>query len=385
MKAATEAPAGYDDHTNGFVSQEIFNQGSGAFRKHFIDREGLGPVFNGESCTRCHQFPAIGGSGLILVTRAGKFDGKNFIPHTGGMVIQSNALPPQLRETRLPEFNVITHRMPTSALGDGFIEALDDNTIRGFATQQGKMTDGKIAGEAIEVPVFESPGKTRVGRFGWKNTHASLVSFVAEALLNEIGITSPFLPNENTSNGKSVAKFDKARDPEVDEARVELIANFIRATKTPESLAQRAKDKDALEGQKIFDSVGCSICHIPSMKTAPVGTMLNGGTFKVSEALGNKLIRPYSDFLLHDVGTGDGIVETNHPTSRNKIRTAPLWGMGTRLDRLSESLSLLHDGSASSIEEAIRKHGGEASLVIEAYKQLTDVKRQQLIKFLQSL
>jgi CxxC motif-containing protein (DUF1111 family) len=385
MMSSTDAPAGYDDKTNGFVSQEIFNQGAGAFRKHFIDRDGLGPVFNGETCTRCHQFPVIGGSGLILVTRAGKFDGKNFIPHTGGSVIQTLALPPQLRESRLPEFNITTHRMPTSMLGDGFIEALDDNTIRAFAIEQRKKTGGKIVGEAIEVPILESPGKTRIGRFGWKNSHASLVSFVAEALLNEIGITSPFFPKENTSNGKSVAEFDRARDPEIDQARIELIANFIRATKTPEKMAAIAKGSDTLEGEKLFTSIGCSVCHIPSMKTAPAGTWINGGAMKIPEALGNKTIRPYSDFLLHDVGTGDGIVETNHPTSRNKIRTAPLWGLGARVERLSESLLLLHDGSAGSLEETVRKHGGEAYLVIENYKKLSDVKRQQLIKFLQSL
>lgn len=384
-KTASEAPAGYDDQTNGFVTQESFNQGMGAFRKHFIDREGLGPVFNGESCTRCHQFPAIGGSGLILVTRAGKFDGKNFIPHKGGSVIQTNALPPQLRESVLPEFNITTHRMPTSMLGDGFIEAIDDHTIRAFALEQRKNTAGKITGEVIEVPILESPGKTRVGRFGWKNSHASLVSFVAEALLNEIGITSPFFPTESTSNGKSVAEFDKAADPEVDKSRVELIASFIRATKTPEKIGQPAEDKERLEGEKIFAAIGCSICHIPSIKTAPAGTMLNGGAFKVPEALGDKIIHPYSDFLLHDIGTGDGIVETNNPISRNKIRTAPLWGLGARIDRLRENLLLLHDGSAGSLDAALRKHAGEASAVIDDYKKLTDVKRQQLIKFLQSL
>jgi CxxC motif-containing protein (DUF1111 family) len=385
LKSTSEAPAGYDDQTNGFVSQEFFNQGAGAFRKHFIDREGLGPVFNGESCTRCHQFPAIGGSGLILVTRAGKFDGKNFIPHVGGMVIQTNALPPQLRESQSPEFNVTTHRMPTSALGDGFIEAIDDDTIRAFAAKQRKLTGGKIAGDVIDVPILEAPGKTRVGRFGWKNSHASLVSFVAEALLNEIGITSPFFPNENTSNGKSVAAFDKAPDPEVDRARVELIANFIRATKTPDRVTQLAKDPVALEGEKIFAAVGCAICHIPSMKTAPVGRLLNGGTLKVPEALGDKTIRPYSDFLLHDIGTGDGIVETNNPNSRNKIRSAPLWGLGVRVERLCESLLLMHDGSARSIEEAVKKHSGEAAAVIDSYNKLPEAKRHQLIKFLKSL
>src|ERR1044072_5218398 len=262
--AVTEAPTGYDDQTNGFVAQEIFNQGSGAFRKHFIDRDALGTEFNGESCTRCHQFPVIGCSGLILVTRAGKFDGLKFIPHTGGMVIQTNALPPQLRESVMPEFNITTHRMPTSMLGDGFIEAIDDRAIRDIATEQRQKTNGKIVGEVIEVPLVEAPGKTRVGRFGWKNSHASLVSFVAEALLNEIGITSPFFPNENPSNGKSVAAFDKAPDPEVDKTRVELIANFIRATKAPDKVSQTTKDKDVSEGEKIFETVGCAICHYPS-------------------------------------------------------------------------------------------------------------------------
>ncbi|MEW6129756.1 MAG: di-heme oxidoredictase family protein [Acidobacteriota bacterium] len=380
-----EAPVGIDDITNGHVSQEFFNKGIGLFRKHFIDREGLGPIFNGEMCTRCHQFPTIGGSGLIMVIRAGIFDGKNFKSPIDGTVIQTNAIPPQIRKTVQPDFNVVTNRMPTSMLGDGFIEAIDDSTIRAIAAEQPKISKGKIAGEIIEVPVIESPGKTRVGRFGWKNSHASIFSFVAEALRNELGVTSEFYPNEISFFGKSVAEFDRAKDPEIDKSKINLIADFIRSTKSPENYSKKIKSSEMLEGDKIFTSIGCAICHVPTIKTAAVGTVINGGAFKVTDALGNKIVHPYSDFLLHDVGTGDGILETNNPSSRNKIRTAPLWGIGARLEKLKDNLLWLHNGSAKNLTEAILKHRGEAATVTEGFQKLPEEKKRLLMKFLESL
>src|SRR5205823_3871327 len=118
-----------------------------------------------------------------------------------------------------------------NTLGDGFVEATDDNTFRSIADAQATLTGGKIAGQIIMVPVAEAKGTTRVGRFGWKNQHASLVSFAADAYLNEMGITSPLQPNENTSMGLSVAAFDTVRDPEDDGSDVRTFAEFMRATK----------------------------------------------------------------------------------------------------------------------------------------------------------
>ncbi len=382
---STEAPTGFDDKTNGFVTQAIFNTGMGVFNKHYIERDGLGPVFNMETCLRCHQFPTIGGSGLITITRAGTFDGAKFITPEGGTLIHDTALPNELKEKLLPEFNVISKRVTTSILGDGFIEAIDDDTLRAIAREQPKKSNGRIAGQAIEVPVMESPGIKRVGRFGWKNSHASLLSFTGDALRNEIGITNPLFPTENTSNGISVAAYDKAPDPEVDIARLEMITNFMRATKAPSRIVELAETPAALAGEKIFASLGCAICHVPTIMTMPVGAITNGGKLKINEALGNKIIHPFSDLLLHDVGTGDGIIENDSQITRNRIRTAPLWGLGARINRLGENLALMHDGNSRSVDDAIIRHAGEASFVIEEYRKLNGEKKKQLLAYLNSL
>jgi CxxC motif-containing protein (DUF1111 family) len=380
-----EAATGFDDKTNGFVTQAVFNEGLGQFNKHYIDREGLGPVFNLETCLRCHQFPTFGGSGLVFITRAGKFDGVKFTAPSSGTMIHDVAIPPTITEKILPEFNVVSKRLPTSVLGDGFVEAIDDKAIRAIAAEQAKKTGGRIVGEAIEVAVLESPGTTRLGRFGWKNSQASLLSFTGEALRNEIGVTNPLYPTENTSNGKSVADYDRAADPEVDLNRLETITNFMRATKAPARNSPLAETADAMAGEKIFAAIGCAICHVKTFQTMPVGAVTNGGKFKIPEALGNKIIHPFSDFLLHEVGTGDGIVENGIQSTRNKIRTAPLWGLGARAKRLGNDMVYLHDGSSPNLESAIERHAGEAKFVIDEYKKLTDAKKKQLKDYLLSL
>ncbi|MBI3654401.1 MAG: hypothetical protein HY231_25515 [Acidobacteria bacterium] len=382
---ASEAPSGFDDQTNGFVSPSMFTKALGAFNKHYIDREGLGPVYNLETCLRCHQFPTSGGSGLIFVTRVGRFDGQRFIAPAGGTIIHSVAIPPTLTEKILPEQNVVAKRLSTSLLGDGFVEAIADETLRAIALEQTKISQGRIHGEAIDVPVLEAPETTRLGRFGWKNSHASLLTFTGEALRNELGVTNPLYPEEITSNGKSLAAFDKVPDPEVKLDRLELITNFVRATKAPARNSTLAQTSEARSGEKIFAALGCAICHVQTIKTMPVGTLTNGGKLKINEALGNKIIHPYSDFLLHDIGTGDGIVETIWQSTRNKIRTAPLWGVGTRLARLGNQALFLHDGSARTLDQAITRHQGEAAFVMAAYKKLSAEKQQDLLIFLQSL
>lgn len=386
-KTATveEAPTGFDDKTNGFITQREFDEAMGFFNRHHFERDGLGPVFNAETCLRCHQFPTVGGFSLNTVTRAGRFDGKNFVAHPGGTVIQVAATNPQFKETVMPGFDIVVPRLSISLLGDGFIEAIGDDTLRAIAREQAKKTNGKIAGEVVEAPVLESSGAKRVGRFGWKSAHASLVSFVGEAFLNELGLTNPLFPKEITSGGKALAPFDSARKPEIDMARVEMVTRFIRATKAPARDVELAKTNDAKAGERLFESVGCAVCHVPTIKTMTAGSVTNGGKFAVTKALGDKFIHPFSDFLLHDVATGDGIVEVGPLSTRNKIRTAPLWGLGARVNRLGDHLVLLHDGSATSLNDAILRHGGEASAVTEQFKKLSTKEREQLITYLKSL
>jgi CxxC motif-containing protein (DUF1111 family) len=296
--------------------------------------------------------------------------------------------------------NVRTFRASLNILGDGFVECIDDITFHIISNQQ----PAGMQGTFVMVPVLEVEGcnpevpstcSPRIGRFGWKGSVASLLSFSALAYRGEMGITSPLQPKESPSLGRSVKLYDNVADPEDTGGEqgfgedVEAFTRFMRSTKAPPRdrnlVAQDATDP----GSQLFDQIGCNVCHVRSITTAPPGTPINGFTFTVPEALGNKVIHPFGDFLLHNIGTGDGIVEAGGEATRNKVRTAPLWGLRTR-DRL------MHDGGSSSppsnsgaqsftINEAILRHAGEANGVKNSYLALTEMQKRQLIKFLKSL
>ena len=132
-------------------------------------------------------------------------------------------------------------------------------------------------------------------------------------------------------------------------------------------------------GATLFAQIGCSICHTPSIVTAPPGTVINQGAFVVPGALGNKRIRAFSDFLLHDIGTGDGIVQNGGAGTRNMVRTPPLWGVRTRPE-------LMHDGLSLTFNEAIQRHSGIGdTFVRNNYNNLTSSRRADIIAFLLSL
>ena len=269
---------------------------------------------------------------------------------------------------------VRTFRTSLNVLGDGFVECIDSNTLVAISNRQ----PAGMRGQFIQVPVVEANNQIRGGRFGWKNQHASLLSFAADAYLNEMGITSPLQPNENTSNGTSVATFDKVPDPDNDGADVEAFARFMRATKAPPRDETLATTASAQRGDQLFTLIGCDVCHLRTITTAPAGTVINQGAFIVPAALGGKTIHPFGDFLLHNIGTGDGIVQNGGPSTRNKVRTAPLWGLRTR-DRL------MHDGTSLTRNEAILRHAGEAGPVIFNYRNLAAADKDALITFLNSL
>jgi CxxC motif-containing protein (DUF1111 family) len=210
-----------------------------------------------------------------------------------------------------------------------------------------------------------------------------------------MGITSPLQPREQTSLGRSVVFADTVPDPEDTGGEeghgedVEAFTRFMRSTKAPPRNVAMALNDATDPGSLLFDSLQCNVCHVRTITTTTPGAVINGGTFVVPTALGNKIIHPFSDFLLHDIGTGDGIVETNGELTRNKIRTAPLWGLRTR-DKL------MHDGGSSSapsnsgsqsftFNEAILRHAGQASTSRTAYQALTTLQKEQLIRFLKSL
>jgi CxxC motif-containing protein (DUF1111 family) len=375
---ADEAPTGFDNKTNGLITQGDFVHDRTLFEQVETISSGLGPVYNAQSCAECHQNPLSGGSSQVSALRAGQFDGTAFIDLQGGSLIHDRAINAAIQSHVPNNANVTATRLSLSMLGDGFVEAIADSTLQQLAENQAVQTNGVIHGEALMVEVLEAPKTQRIGRFGWKAQHASLLSFNADAFRNEMGITNALFPTENTSNGKSVAAFDTMADPENNGWKVALFTEFVRATKAPARDKKLAASPAAQAGEQLFTQVGCGICHTNSITTAPVGTLINSGTFKIPAALGDKTIHPFSDFLLHDIGTGDGIVQNGGQSTRNKLRTTPLWGLRTRS-------RLLHDASVMTLMEAIKKHKAEASAVITSFNALSNTEKQQLIKFLESL
>jgi CxxC motif-containing protein (DUF1111 family) len=430
-----EAKTGFDDKTNDLVLQGTFDTDKGVFEEVDDVAKGLGPVYNAQSCKECHQNPVTGAISQINELRAGH----NVFPHgtttfvdaPGGSLINDRGIPTpnyngdpkksaKVQERVPPLFTagiigggpaipeelnpVRTFRTSLNTLGDGFVEAIADGTLVSIANNQPGTTSNQVHGLAISVPVLEAPGQSRIGRFGWKNQHGSLLSFSADAYLNEIGITNFLILTENTSLGRFVgfgSGFDLVPDNtpctnhpmvtcgEDKDEDIRLFAEFMRATKAPptDPDIQAQYQADVQAGGQLFVAMfdqnnvlqySCSVCHVPSITTAPACTPINGGAFSVPAALANKTIHPFSDFLLHDIGTGDGIVQNGGPVTRTMVRTPPLWGVRTR-DRL------MHDGASLTFDDAIRRHLGEAAAVRARYLALTTTQQHQLVTFLESL
>ncbi len=380
--AAVEAPAGFDNLTNGFESQAQMDLDRAVFEERETIADGLGPVYNAQSCTECHQNPVTGATSQITELRVGRYDGFTFTDRPGGSLINDRAINAAIQERAAGADNVATFRTSLNTLGDGFIEALPDSE---FTRLQGLQPSG-MKGQIIRVPVSEAAaGTTRIARFGWKNQHASLMSFAADAYLNEMGITSPLQPTENTSNGVSVAAYDTVADPEdhpttadPNGADVGAFTRFMRSTKVPPRDTVVAATSDAIAGASLFHSIGCDVCHATTVTTAPTGTSFNGGKFIVPAALGSITFHPYSDFMLHDVGTGDYIVQNGGQSTLTKLRTPPLWGLRTRS-------RMMHDGENITRNYAILTHTNEAEPVIDNYINLSLTQQNQLIAFLNSL
>jgi CxxC motif-containing protein (DUF1111 family) len=402
--SATEAPAGFDGESNGFAEEFCRDQDRlvsspnspkipadecnfEAAEEEFIGpesvAEGLGPIFNAAGCGECHssnfgfdpdnfERKLVGGTSEITEKRAGFWDGRTFRDHPGGSLIHNRSLRSFEQERVMPGNNVTALRSTLSIFGDGFVEAISNETLQEIAARQPSAQRGQV----INVPVLEAPGTTRVGRFGHKAQQASLVSFSADAYVNEMGITSPLQPNENTFNGVEVEDPVPGLDDEgVD---VELFALFMRSTKVPPVDEAIASTDDAREGRRIFDQIECSVCHTPTIVTAPPGSLINGGALKVAESLGNKIIHPFSDFLLHDLGTGDGIVQNGGPSTRNKMRTAALWGLRARG-------RFMHDQLSFSLEDAIKRHGNQGARARFKFNDLRSSDKRRLLTFLSSL
>jgi CxxC motif-containing protein (DUF1111 family) len=411
-----EAPTGFDNKTNGLVDDATHTADQAKFDEVEQISDGLGPLYNAQSCRECHQNPTSGGSSQISELRVGHRgpDGKFVNPEIpiarGTEIIKGRSLandraicpnaafPGAEIQERVPDSEKIrTFRVSLNLLGDGFVEAVPDQTFVDLAKEQCKKHHNKVCGQVLYVPIVEAPGQTGVGRFGWKDQHASLLSFSGDAYLNEMGITNRLQPDEVTNLCNTVSEPNDTPGPD-GLADVDHFARFIRATEAPARDAQLAQTQQARLGAELFNKVGCDICHVQTLTTAPEGTKINGGTFTIPSALAQKQFHPYGDFLLHNVGTGDGIVQsmtehygknmykitwrnlsiTEFNNTADKIRTAPLWGV-----RLHSRL--MHDGASVTPLDAILRHRGEAEHVADKFEKLKPAEKEALLEFLRSL
>jgi CxxC motif-containing protein (DUF1111 family) len=413
---STEAPTGFDNKTNGLVDDATHQADQMKFDEVEQISDGLGPIYNAQSCSECHQNPVSGAGSQVTELRVGhQGPDRHFrnpeIPIAHGTevikgrslvndraICPNAAFPNEEIQERVPETETIrTFRLSVSMLGDGFVEAVADQTLIDLAQKQCKSSHRKICGQVLQVPIVEAPGQMGVGRFGWKDQHASLLSFSADAYLNEMGITNRLQPDEVTNLCNTVSEpNDKPGSDGL--ADIDHFARFVRATKAPARDSQLANHSLTRRGFTVFDKIGCATCHVESMTTAPAGTKINGGTFTIPAALGSVTFHPYGDFLMHDVGTGDGILQAipehygrrvfqtmagylakqDFESSRSKIRTAPLWGVRLRP-------RLMHDGASVTFRDAIIRHGGEADHVTKQFEKLGKEDQEAIIQFLKSL
>jgi CxxC motif-containing protein (DUF1111 family) len=412
QQSQTEAPAGFTTPTLGQMisptGELTVNSGSQSlsngieeppgdtfaldqaqFERRHDPSTGLGPVFNATACVECHNNGVAGAASQFTEQRVGHHDANgNFVNPTitinegantitGRSIVNDRSICPQVQEHVPDTENIRTLRAVLNTLGDGFVESVDDKTFLAIAASQPAESNGMIHGEAIEVPILEAPGKTGVGKFGWKDQDPTILSFSGDAYLNEMGVTNRLKPKDVTSVCKVSTDPEDTPDA-LGMADIDHFAQFIRGTQVPPRDAALAATSDAIAGQNLFNSIGCVTCHVATLTTDPPGTVINGGAYIVPAALGDKVFHPYGDFLLHDVGTGDGIVQAGPADTANKLRTVPLWGLHIKS-------RFMHDNASMTLGDAIQRHGGEAQGVIGRFTALTDAQRQQLITFLKSL
>lgn len=369
----------FDAPVEGLTTSELaaFVRGDVEFGRPFSPNAGLGPIFNDVSCAACHSGDGRGQLRNAL-HRIG--DASNdFERAIGGPQIQTKAIPGATAE-EIPLGKPVSVRLPPPVFGAGLIEAIPESAILANVDSLDANGDG-ISGRpnwvvaASFVPSTESGAgpAPRLGRFGRKAQNPVLLQQVVEAYLQDMGITSPFLPleNHNPLMGTPVEAVDRAADPEISESVVHAVSFYVRALAPP---APGPDTERRLQGKALFSQIQCASCHLPQYQT---------GASTVA-ALSNKTVQLYSDLLLHDMGDALADNRPDGQASGREWRTTPLWGLRLISQFLNGQTLLMHDGSAKTIEEAILLHGGEALASRNAFAALTATQKEALIDFVGS-
>ena len=345
-----------------------FEAGAAIFSKVHGPEDGLGPLFNGRACAECHSLPVPGGADKTrnhLITRIGRESGGRYddMIESGGPVLGRHSVSRLLPgcdlsgEKNPRAATAVSERQPAALFGMGLVAAIPSETLEALAAQQ-RTSGGDVAGRVNRVG-------SEVGRFGLKAQFSSLEAFVADALRNELGITNPRLPDEKPMAQPAGPACDPRPDLEDDGAAVAMLADFVTLLAPPPRGPVGAAER---RGEAIFHDVGCSTCHVPSLRTGP----------SLVAVLADRDVPLYSDLLLHDMGeyVADGIRQGE--AGGSDWRTPPLWGLGRRL-------WFLHDGRATDLRTAVELHNGEAKASRDRLFERKRDDLQDVLTFLRSL
>jgi CxxC motif-containing protein (DUF1111 family) len=299
------------------------------FERRHDPSTGLGPVFNA-TCAECHQNGVTGAASQITEVRAGHRDRNGiFVNPTieindgadtikGRALINDRAICPQAQEHLPDSEDVRALRAVVNTLGDGFVEAVSDETFLAIAARQARESHGVIHGEAIEVPILESPEHTGVGKFGWKDQDPTILSFAADAYLNEMGVANRLKPKDVTSVCKVTADPEEKPD-HLGLADIDHFAQFIRGTRVPPRDEVLAATTDAEAGEYLFRAIGCNSCHVETLTTEHPRKLINGGVYKAPEALGgDKIIHPFGDFCCMMLARATALCRQDRRTLQTK-------------------------------------------------------------------
>jgi CxxC motif-containing protein (DUF1111 family) len=328
----------------------LFEQGRVLFDRDFGFSEGVGPLLNGDACRSCHFDPVIGGAGPsgVDAMRQGSFVGFVFIPPATGTALLRHAVT-SIRPEADAEANFFERRQTPSTLGLGLLERIPREAIEALADPGDEDGNG-IAGRAHVLD------DGRLGRFGWKANVPSVRDFVRDAMSGELGMT---VPDEPGLSFGSTEDDDETPDPEADSNTIDAMTAFIVFLAPP----PRNRIDVAVEdrGEMIFSSIGCANCHVPTLRTSD-----------------DTEVHAFTDLLLHDIAELNALGIEEGDAGIRDFRTPPLWG-------LEQSAPYLHDGRASTIEDAIAAHGGEAAAVRDEVADLSTIDREAFFAFLRSL
>jgi hypothetical protein len=371
----------------GLTPEQIarFLIGRQAYTTPLLVEEGLGPVFNKDSCGNCHAAPT-GGPGSQTVTRFGMAGKAGFDPlaDRGGSLLQVAAIDESCRETIPLTANVIEQRLTNGMMGYGLAEAVPDASILSVMKAQPKTVRGV---PNMVVPLETPGGSKRVGRFGWKAQVATVLTFSGDAALNEMGLTNRLVSEENDPNGihpPALAECDDVPEAPyedglhlgngVDREFIDVVTDFQRFLAPPPQTP-----RSGMSGEAVFMKIGCGVCHHPAFTTAD-DPALEG-------AIRKREVRLYTDFLLHEMGLAADFISQGAPATETMMKTAPLAGLRFRDP-------MWHDGTIGAgtfetrVRSAIQRHalaGSTAAPSAKAFAKLGANVQASLIRFLRSL